>query len=514
MKFTPLLTLLAVGTGLLACSPPPLVSSQNGASVKLSIKVVPHPGSFNLKAAPGQDRLDHYTFTLKQGLATIQGPTNVAVAASPLARTISNIAAGNGYTIEVDGVDSNGNSVTTGAASTAQFDVVGTNVYDTVGDPGHTAPLNTVASPLAITLNMAAGALDPGPTVSVADTAAAGDLAGISLLNLLNWRSVGAVAQAVDAGGYDFTISDVAQGATTGSSHQLFRYYADTNSEATVAKPQNVPGDEWGTIDTTSINLTHDMTQNPIPTGSFSIQAGAELATSNVAAYYIAGGGLSVVDQDGTLVLAPFTTASDLAVRTNSLGQEVIYVTEENDDQIYISTGGSPAVPHLDLSGAGGVAGITNLRVDASGALYWIQGGNVMKYPADGADATDVVTIVSTGAVTNMAVDALGDIFYGDGNTIYMAAYEPNTDSYSNTNNQVTVATGVNITDLSSDAAGNLYFLSGGAVNGNLKMHGRDNGQTVYTVTGTSGVTVSRVAVGFNGTLYYEGASDNQLNEL
>jgi hypothetical protein len=184
----------------------------------------------------------------------------------------------------------------------------------------------------------------------------------------------------------------------------------------------------------------------------------------------------------------------------------------------------APGVPvanqvvNLGTVAGGPFAGpITQMAVDAGGDIYFIDNGSVWKVlGTDTSTATKIIDQVDVN-VANLAVDTFGNIYYGTTTDLYKAVLTSAAarTGYTGTTGGAAIVTGLAaITELEADAAGNIYFLAGGAVAGNLKMRAANNGTTVYTVKATEAITVQRVAVSPKGKLFYTVNGTNALSSL
>lgn len=489
---------------LVACAPTPspilpsnqpestAVAHQRGTDVRVATRIVDPPVMpFQTLLAAGQTRLDHYVMTLKQGAATVSGPTNSAGGSL----TFGNVAVGNGYTVQVDAVDANGDAVLTGSGTSASFDVANGHVYATT-DVGRTTPLASVT--VAITF------LDQniGPTVRVTGNTVGTNSAGISFLNRLNWKSV-ALEKAVGTDPTDFAITAVQAGATSGTSHSLYTYFVDTAlGRATVAKAQSITGTAAGDVRTNAnwspILKPYSMVQAASTTG-FSETTGARwVGTDTAAVHFNSGFGIFRNQSGGGYPSGNGNTYSNVGAYTaDKDGTVFFFDTGDTIVHKVVANGASPAITGT-LTGP-----LNKLTVDAAGSFYWLDaGGAAKKLPAaafktgGGGSDDGVVVTIDAGPYTELAVDAYGNAYLGTNTAVAKAAFNGATYAA-----PTAWATGAAITYLIADPAGNVYFLDG-ATTGNLKM--RPAGKnTVYAVNGTAAIQVARPAIAANGTVTF-----------
>jgi hypothetical protein len=510
----PLATLTSLALIAAACAPLPSPSSavvpagslvtrdSQHAAVRVAVTVVnPTPATFRTMLAPGQTRLANYVMTLKQGATTISGPTNDADGVL----VFNSVAVGNGYTIEVSAVDAAGNGVLTGTGTSASFDVHNGQVYATT-DVARATPLANV------TVNVTFLDENIGPTVRITGSTVATKRTGVSFLNLQNWKSV-ALEKAVGANPTDFQIGAVAQGATTGVSHKLYTYFADTTllpapGQATVAKAQNIPGTAAGDVKTDAgwspLSKAFSMVQAPTATGHNDTVGNPWVGADTFAVTFDTGPNQFRDEQGAIRPLGDMNNYPNVGSYTADKDGN-IYYWNTADNIIYKVEAGGPTAVTGTIT-----APVNNLTVDASGSFYWLDGAGAAKklptiaFSVGGNDSGDLIAI-HAGPYTGIAVDAFGNAYLGTATAITKAVVV-NTINY---DPPVAHAAGAAITNLIGDPAGNLYFLDGAAA-GNLRM--RPAGQnSVYTVTGTTGVAAARPAIAADGTLVYvDGANDVQ----
>lgn len=434
--------------------------------------------------------VDHYTLTLQQDGTTVAMAGNPAslASSSSASATFSAVPNGTNYTLVADGVDACG--VSTGAVTSAAFDIVDGGIVN----HGTTTAAST---PIVLALTLPSATADL--TVQVSG-GAAGAIAGISLLNLADFTTT-TQGKSVATDPTDFLFSNVAAGATSGHSHELFHYFVDTGtSQATVAKSQLVAGTCAGRIDTTSITLNYSMTQAP---WVFESAVAPQLHTGGFGHTYYTDpfGPMEFVREDGVRIdltnggLLPIPDMTAFTVAPLN-GHDKFFYYDTNDTMIHAITdqGGTPT-NFLDLTSQN--MWPVAMAADAGGAVYWVDSGNVWKLPGNVARSFgNAVEVINTGTVTGLAVDAYGHIFYAVGNTIYRAPLGSANGTVYGAG--VQVVTAGSLTAISVDAVGNLYYKDGS----NLKMVPSDDRSHVYGVAGAS-TWVEYPSVGADGTLFY-----------
>lgn len=535
MKKRYLLLSSLVSLNLVACQPATLPTgsmASNGTAagmaegVTLSLQLVTARGMSTL-ALPGQNTVHDFKVTVKLPTPAPAGTVieEPVVSASGLRDgsfqvQLTKLQTNTTYELVVDARDQVGTSVlkNTGTATI------------TVGADGTINGGTPVSVNIAYKDGTAETTIGPIVTLSnptVGSNFATATHAGMALVNEGNQRSTAqaAVALNINGGGTakerKYTLKNVQQGSVTAANntHSLWTYFTDgalASLPQRLALPEKLGGAKGTISDTDQPSSPRlALTATPLhslavaPTHDQRLHLLQQSLAGSIEVYAIDNGKIGRFDGIAHTIIKLADGALDASAST---------MTATKTGHIYYYNGGTisrgtmGAAPELKFTAVATIATlagaptISHLSNDASGCLYWIQGGEIMKL-VPGATAANAVFPNQGGGlvVTSLAVDAYGNIYYAVSDTtnnnnrnVYKAKLGNDEVTYSLPAVEATF--GAAISGLTVDTAGNVYSKEGAV----LKFHANGNpAATVYSVASWPvAVTSFDLPTASNGSLY------------